>query len=66
VTLTGTELAIPLHEEGGTAMFKRSILVLVIGASFAAQYGCKGVAAGVAGAAIGKEISDRHHDDDRD
>jgi hypothetical protein len=49
-------------------MLKQSILVLLLGVSIAAQFGCAPVAAGVAGAAIGHEAAEHkdHHDKDRD
>lgn len=45
-------------------MFKRSIVILILGATLATQYGCAPLAAGVAGAAIGHEAAKRRDKDD--
>lgn len=44
---------------------KRYLLLILAGATLAAQFGCAPLAAGVAGAAIGHEIAE-DEDDDRD
>jgi hypothetical protein len=49
-------------------VMKRLLLLLLLGATFATQFGCSPLAAGVAGAAVGAGAAKHHdrHDDDRD
>ena len=58
------ELASRDYQRKEAVMPKKLLLVTILGLTAATQFGCAPLAAGVAGAAIGHEISEEKHDGD--
>jgi hypothetical protein len=53
-------------EPGGTNMWQRLMLLVLMSIACAAQIACAPLAAGVAGAAVGHEIAEEKAEDERD